>query len=509
MNLCIEFIMDVYVNITQALDMVSAIHDLQFSVNNAANSLNFLPPNEVFSLPDEIYTKFDDAVACFQRLEERLGSNDSSLIRIHSHILGLANRISDLQSCEGETREQCLPLSKPHQAGMSVSQSHSPGPGIECDQQQQWPISGHGSSTAFSRPSLEIFARPDDYVPHDSYENDLHYSFKIEEMRNLLSRSSSAMCFDGDPEFFEAWRSDMVSSLRRIGCGADQCLRILLNNTSGEPHEVIRKLMRSGMAPTRTLKQVWCSLRGKFGSEVMISQSLFSHVISFPKICDSCQGDIHHQHNVKLLEDFYYVCEQVARNMDKYPDLKFFDSRLGLDMILDKMSPNFLSEWEKHASYLKRVHHILHPNLLDLLKLMDEYIDRKSFPYVSPVSSYHGTPPPSGANFSTNSKALVSCELRSRPITVSQPTISVVKSSCVDRPSGDTSLFCPLHREMGHDLAMCPTYLNLPVKERRAFVAHNHLCYVCLLPHFVRDCPGPHPCIVPDCNLMHHTSLHH
>ena len=103
-----------------------------------------------------------------------------------------------------------------------------------------------GAGEAFSRPSLEIFSRPDDYVPPDNIDAELHHSFKVEEMRNLLSKSSSAMCFDGDPEIFEAWRSDMVSSLHRIGCGADLCLRILLNNTSGEAHEVIKKLMRSG-----------------------------------------------------------------------------------------------------------------------------------------------------------------------------------------------------------------------------------------------------------------------
>ena len=418
---------------------------------------------------------------------------------------------------------------------LPTPQTHQPNNLSDPRSTERIPIESQETSGTVTRSSIEMFARADDYVPEEQHGGEEHYSFRLEEMRNLLSGASAAMCFDGDPESFEIWRNSITSSLKKIKCGPEQCVKILLNNTRGEPHKELKKLLRCGMSHSQILRQAWCTLRAKFGNDITIAQSMIQSVLTFKKMTDSSRGDRDHSNNVKLMEDYYDLCHKILINREMYPDLEFFNGRYGQDLILDKMCPGFISEWEAHASYLKRTKGIHRPTLEQLLALMDEYIDRKSYPYVTPASQY-GAGHATRRNFAARAGAVSPSTAANLPsllqLSVSPPSVTNNQTSVARSPSSNSSsvtpagvppvatslqtgvpqsqglLHCPQHRENGHSLENCPTYLSWEVTRRRDFVARSKLCFLCLLPHFVRDCSCSIPCSVSGCTERHHSTLH-
>lgn len=66
----------------------------------------------------------------------------------------------------------------------------------------------------------------------------------------------------------------------------------------------------------------------------------------------------------------------------------------------------------------------------------------------------------------------------------------------------DSCMFC---KGSGHRVATCPQFGALRVQGRRDVAKRRNYCFVCLDPHFVRDCP--HPLACKFCGGKHHPTL--
>ncbi len=64
-----------------------------------------------------------------------------------------------------------------------------------------------------------------------------------------------------------------------------------------------------------------------------------------------------------------------------------------------------------------------------------------------------------------------------------------------------------LCQDDNHQLHKCPKFMEKSLKDRRAYVKDNKLCYGCLKPgHCAKECRRRHTCDV--CKLRHPTCLH-
>ena len=178
--------------------------------------------------------------------------------------------------------------------------------------------------------------------------------------------------FTGNPLKFWSWKNQISVRLGEAECGSFDSLLIMKANTVGPPNDLVSGLIDSGSHdPSGTLLKVWQELERRFGSSVLVAQSLLNKIDNIPHV----KGN----NNVIQLEDILAVCQGVLSNMAHCHELRVFDLQSGMKMIWQKLPDDFIVRWRKRWHNKITVSNFP-PNFADFVEYFEGYISELSTP---------------------------------------------------------------------------------------------------------------------------------
>ena len=271
--------------------------------------------------------------------------------------------------------------------------------------------------------------------------------------------------FDGSPHLFWCWHHLINMRLLEVNASALDSLFIIKANTTGRPNGLVSDFLVAGVVnPARALEQVWDIFRKRYGSNMLVSKHLKDKILTIQKV----EFPLSPQ-KIHIMEDLLSLCRVILANMDRCPDLKYFDLQDGQRDIWSKMPEKFLNKWRREVNISQNEHDSL-PSFEQLVSSVSSFIDEHSNPCF----------------LSTETK------------------ISKTLHTEIKRKGNRQS--CAYHNMSGHSLSECHAFKNLPVDDRRQFVADEKLCFLCFGSHRAQDCSSNVSC--DQCNGAHCSLLH-
>ena len=383
-------------------------------------------------------------------------------------------------------------------------------------------------------PSVTPYESEDDYKPLDSHKMEGLSVFQREILKDLRNPKET---FDGSrPERFQRWRTALCRDLRALNCDPCMTLKLLEANTDGGALDIVKGLQGTNDSPASCLRQIWRWLRQRFGNSTLVAHVLTKDITETKRFPDYDRDEPEYAENIRGMEKFLWLCREVRSKLDEHPDLGQFNLRPGMNIIVSKMPPEFVEDWEKHVWQLVHRppygHQSRFPTINDLLISMEDFISRKADPYFFPGGAVQEAKCFSTRAQLVRSKSRKNVSQESAPSDSSSGTTS--DGSCSeDSVSGDDhpanecvadaksssglkplmavkvkadTPYCFFHLNHGHGLSECTSYHEQPVKLRLQLVKEHHLCYRCLGQHLRRNCTARTVC--DRCDLGHHPSLH-
>ena len=281
--------------------------------------------------------------------------------------------------------------------------------------------------------------------------------------------------FNGEPERYWSWSREMRFRLLEAGVGPLDSLYILQSNSSGRPKKIVSQYISIGSHnPSVTLNNVWNELKKRFGSNVLVSNSLLSRLSQFKPIKSPS--------HITEMEDLKDLLQLIIANMEMCSELKILNLQRGMKSVWEKFPEQFQRVWRtKSTQFTRRTNE--DPNLDFFVKVINEYIDECSNPNFLPTQSARNEGP----------KRYSSTTLQ----TSTEDKKNVEKN-------GTSS--CVYHNKSGHHITQCMAFKALPYKDRQKFASDAKLCYNCLESHRRSDCKSRKTC--EKCDRKHHTILH-
>lgn len=295
--------------------------------------------------------------------------------------------------------------------------------------------------------------------------------------------------FSDRPQHYRACRSAFQSVIQGLDLSCREQIELLvkwLGNDSAEHAKRIRDININH--PEIGLTNIWNRLDRCYGSPEAIESTLFKRIEDFPKIPSR---------GYQRLREFSDLCMelQVAKAEGDLPGLSYLDSARGINSLAQKLPYELHERWITHGCNYKRKHNVPFPPFSEFVDFVDRQAGMKDDPsFIFPVS------------YTTSSGPK---QLRA-PVAVHKTNISshrFAESQPEDQDS-DPTKFCPLHK-MPHPLPECRAFRTKTIKDRKAFLKENNVCYKCCSSstHFAKDCKVSVKCTECD-STEHNTALH-
>ena len=278
--------------------------------------------------------------------------------------------------------------------------------------------------------------------------------------------------FNGKPEYFLQWRTMISRRMEECQADALDCIQILVENSIGEVKESVKVFLSAGLTdPEITLRDVWEMLEERYGNEDRIAESVERRLHDLARVKDP--GDLL---SMQRLVD---TCKVASSAMLANGQLLFLNSIRGIDIILDKLPRAFYNRWlSRHKKHKGQTGH--NPDFHLLVEFLSSILEEMNLPYLKRSKT--------SLPASSNSKnAFKSFQTNAQPV---------------------SEHLCPYHQSNSHKIAECIMFGSLPFQDRKRFVSDSKLCFKCLEPHRVSNCPNALSIQCKYCRSDHVTSMH-
>ena len=285
--------------------------------------------------------------------------------------------------------------------------------------------------------------------------------------------------FNGEPHRFLSWVRMMQNELHNVTVNSIDTIKVLLLNTSGEPHDLIQDHFVAGAAhPDRALDKIWRSLHQRFGSNTKVTSSLLKRVDDFVEIKSANQG--------KRLQELLHLCELTHSYMDACHELQIFNLSQGLRKLWTKLPENLQSRWRKYGNDFEMKNFGRTPLLTDFISFLEIQTAEMCNP------NYEITP-----ENETKRKTRTS---------VLRTDVSSSDTNEFDNINNNFNDVCPLHERGSHTLQNCRQFNNYNYNDKRQVLRDFRRCFRCTGNHLLQRCNENVICQV--CSGKHCTQLH-
>lgn len=294
--------------------------------------------------------------------------------------------------------------------------------------------------------------------------------------------------FNGDPIQFVEWKSSFMSLIGKKGISAADKLYYLKKYVSGSAHRYLEGIFYRN--DEEAYKDAWDNLNKRYGQPFVIQRAFREKLSKWPKIqSKDAEG-------LRTFSDFLNACLQAIPHVKGLEILNDCEEN---QKLVQKLPDWIASRWNRQVTKT----------------LMDD----KEFPSFHDFVNFMTTEAEIMCNPITSLHALHSCESpyerrmsketkRSKAIVFkTQTSVNNDTQSTVKGKFTVTKTQCMLCQDDSHQLHKCLKFMEKSLKDRRAYVKDNKLCYGCLKSsHHAKECRRRHTCDV--CKLRHPTCLH-
>ena len=205
--------------------------------------------------------------------------------------------------------------------------------------------------------------------------------------RELISNKIEK--FDDRPENYHTWRGSFENMIAGVKISPSEQLSLIIEYTTNESKRLAQRLRNAYIDnPGEGLKEVWCKLGERFGSNSVVTQVHLQKINSFPKIGM--------QNNKQLQEFGDLLLElQCAKNDGRIKGLQILDEPAYLRPIVAKLPADLQGRWQKHAFKYKTQQVVDYPPFAEFSRFIQEVAKERNDPYLTLEScdesdSFHG-----------------------------------------------------------------------------------------------------------------------
>jgi hypothetical protein len=196
--------------------------------------------------------------------------------------------------------------------------------------------------------------------------------------------------FDDDPQNFHTWKTSFKTMLKDISITPQEELSLVLTEyTSKESRKLVQKLRNAYIQnPAKGVVKIWIKLGERFGSDVVLTKAYLDKIGSFPKVG--------FRDNKKLQElGDLLLSLQCAKDDGQLNGLGILDEPIFLRPIIEKLSNDIQSRWQRHAFRYKREKHTDYPPFSEFSKFVqDVSLERNDPNLVIERPTNDDSPPP-------------------------------------------------------------------------------------------------------------------
>ena len=317
----------------------------------------------------------------------------------------------------------------------------------------------------------------------DSHHEDLNMPNKSE--LNCLSAlflrkdliTSRLYPFDENPCNFESWKRSFQNAMREMKASPEEELDILTRHLGKESSQYATSIRNANAAtPLRGLRLLWERLEDRFGSEMLIENSIRQKLESFPNLTNDSDP--------KKLYELSDLLDELASIKDnpKYSiPLSFYDSPYGINLIAKKLPDSIREQWTEEASDEEDKNNGKFPTFnffSDFVRKVSRHRNNPNYAFVFENTEEHPE----------------------------RPEYSEITANKIDFQSSEMTE-CPIHHT-NHPLSTCRAFKSKTWRQRLNYLKENHLCFNCLIStsHSFRSCPYTIKC--DTCQQYHNTAMH-
>ncbi len=291
--------------------------------------------------------------------------------------------------------------------------------------------------------------------------------------------------FNGDPIQFVDWKASFMSLIDRKGIPVADKLYYLKKYVSGSAHKYLEGTFYRN--DEEAYKDAWDKLNQRYGQPFVIQRAFREKLSKWPKIqYKDAEG-------LRIFSDFLNACLQAIPHVKGLEILNDCEEN---QKLVHKLPDWAASRWNRQVT-TALMDGKEFPSFHDFVNFMSTEAEIMCNPITS-LYALHSRESPQDK--------IISKEIKRNKAIVfkTQTSVNNDKQTAVKE---QLKAQCVLCQDDNHQLHKCPKFMEKCLKDRRAYVKDNKLCYGCLKPgHCAKECRRRHTCDV--CKLRHPTCLH-
>lgn len=219
-------------------------------------------------------------------------------------------------------------------------------------------------------PNAQAFT-PTLLPAHDAVSPYIEFMARRELISNKIEK------FDDRPENFHTWNGSFNNMIKGVNLSPSEQLSLMIENTTNESKRLVQRLRNAYIEnPQEGIKEAWCKLGERFGSNAVVTQVHLEKLKTFPKIGD--------RENKRLQEFGDLLLElQCAKNDGALRGLKILDEPAYLRPVVTKLPDDLQGRWQRHAFKYKSQRNVDYPPFNEFSRFIQEVSRERNDPYLA------------------------------------------------------------------------------------------------------------------------------
>ena len=363
----------------------------------------------------------------------------------------------------------------------------------------------HNSSNNSYYPTMSVNSHANNFS-HPNYNVSSHYARNCSnrpETKPIIPQDPASLHlikqqlfnkvsqpFAGDPQEFDSWMLALNNRSAGIPLSPFDKLQVLEANTTGEPQKIVKKYMiLCARDPSTGLSRCLCALKKKFGSNILVANSLNARLESFQQIKSA--------HHSKRLTELLDLCEHIELSMPSCNELSIYNTSLGIRKIWLKLPESLQNSWRSVCDNYRMHNFDSHPSF----GVFVEFLTQKTREYDDPSYQYQFLANESKRSYSSRSSYKtedLSLVKTDKPAVQHESKSNVSNVKDADK--------CCLHENGTHILKDCRFFQKMIHRDKISTLKKFGLCFLCFGKHVQSACNSNYNC--EKCNGKHATLLH-